>query len=148
MQQLMQQATQCGLLLALVLSGPTLAQTAFLDKREFSAKSGLVRIKLGVSHSRQEPVELSVRLKGAGKNAETPGEIISEGVSITPSRFKLPPNKVRRLLISFQSTATTRTPYFACVIYQPPVERMDRNGLAGGSMLLATESCSRFWVIP
>lgn len=136
------------LLLALVLSGPVHAQTAFLEKREFSTKSGVVKIKLGVSHARQEAVELSVRLKGAGKDAETPGAVITEGVSIVPSRFRLPPNKVRRLLISFQNTATTRTPYFACVIYQPPIERMERVGVAGGSMLLATESCSRFWVIP
>jgi hypothetical protein len=125
-----------------------MAQTAYLDRREFNARNGIVRVKIGVSHSRQTAAELSVRLRGAGKTPESPGPVIEEGVSIVPSQFKLPPNKVRRLLISFQNTATTRTPYFACVIYQPPVERMDRNAGASGSMLLATESCSRFWVSP
>ena len=137
-----------ALLIALLLSGPAFAQTAFLEKRDFVAKNGIVRVKLGVSHTRQEAIELTVRLKAAGKDAETPGAIIQEGVSIVPSQFRLPPDKIRRLLITFHSTATTRTPYFACVIYQPPVERKDSSGPAGGSMLLATESCSRFWVNP
>jgi len=136
------------LLIAVLWSGHANAQTAFLDKRDYSAKNGVVRVKIGVSHSRKEAVELSVRLKAPGKNPETPGPVISEGVTITPSQFKIPPNKVRKTLISFNTTATTRTPYFACVVYQPPVERMDRGGPAGGSMLLATESCSRFWVNP
>lgn len=136
------------LLLAILLSAPAMAQTAYLDRRDFNTRNGVVRVKIGVSHTRQSAAELSVRLRAAGKSAETPGAVIQEGVSIVPDQFKLPPNKVRRLLITFQNTATTRTPYFACVIYQPPVERMDRNAGASGSMLLATESCSRFWVNP
>jgi hypothetical protein len=136
------------LLIAVLWSGHSYAQTAFLDKREFSAKSGLVRVKLGVSHSRQAAIELSVRLKSAGKNDQTPGTTLEESVSIVPKEFKIPPNKLRKVLISFEPRVTTRTPYFACVVYEPPVERMDRDGRAGGSMLLATESCSRFWVIP
>jgi hypothetical protein len=136
------------LLLAALWSGHANAQTAFLDKREFSAKSGLVRVKLGVTHERQGAVELTVRLKGAGKDDQTPGPILTESVSIVPRAFKIPPNKLRKVLISFEPKVTTRTPYFACVVYQPPVERMDRDGRAGGSMLLATESCSRFWVMP
>ena len=136
------------LLIAVLWSGHSYAQTAFLDKREFSAKSGLVRVKLGVSHSRQAAVELSVRLKGAGQDDQTPGPTLSESVSIVPKEFKIPPNKLRKVLISFEPRVTTRTPYFACVVYEPPVERMDRDGRAGGSMLLATESCSRFWVMP
>lgn len=136
------------LLTAVLWSGHSYAQTAFLDKREFSAKSGLVKVKLGVSHSRQGAVELTVRLKGAGKDDQTPGSILTESVSIVPRAFKIPPNKLRKVLISFEPKVTTRTPYFACVVYQPPVERMDRDGRAGGSMLLATESCSRFWVMP
>ncbi|MEN9496310.1 MAG: hypothetical protein RLZZ137_1350 [Cyanobacteriota bacterium] len=134
--------------LALLLSGQALAQTAFLDQREFSARNGVVRVKLMVSHARQQAAELSVRLKGPGKDRDTPGEILTDGVSIVPRQFKIPPNKARRLMITFPSNVSTRTPYFACVIYQPPVERADRNGSAGGSMLLATESCSRFWVNP
>lgn len=136
------------LLLAVLLSGQAHAQTAFLDKREFSARAGVVRVKLGVSHTRQQAVELSVRLKAAGKDPETPGALISEAVHITPERFKIPPGKVRKVLLSFESNVTTRSPYFACVLYQPPVERNDRAGSTGGSMLLATESCSRFWVVP
>lgn len=136
------------LLIALLLSGPVQAQTAFLEKRDFNAKGGVVRVRLGVSHTRQEAVELSVRLKGPGKDAETPGAVLDTEVSIVPARFRLPPNKVRRVLLTFPSTATTRTPYFACVIYQPPVERKDSGSRSGGSMLLATESCSRFWVSP
>jgi len=136
------------LLLAVLWSGHANAQTAFLDKREFSSKNGIARVKVGVSHSRKQAVELTVRLKAQGKDTETPGAILSEGVTITPSQFKIPPNKVRKTLITFITNATTRTPYFACVVYQPPVERMDRGGPAGGSMLLATESCSRFWVNP
>lgn len=136
------------LLLSLLLPGQALAQTAFLDQREFSARNEIVRVKLMVSHTRQQAAELSVRLKGPGKNAETPGDVISEGVTITPRQFKIPPNKTRRLMITFRSSVATRTPYFACVIYQPPVERADRGNGAAGSMLLATESCSRFWVNP
>lgn len=136
------------LLLAVLWSGHANAQTAFLDKREFSSKNGAVRVKVGVSHSRKESVELTVRLKASGKDAETPGTTLSEGVTITPSKFKIPPKKVRKVLISFHPTNTSRTPYFACVVYQPTVERMERGGPAGGSMLLATESCSRFWVNP
>ena len=136
------------LLVVVMWSGHVNAQTAFLEKRDFSSKNGVVRIKVGVSHSRKESVELTVRLKAQGKDSETPGAIISEGVTITPSQFKIPPNKMRKIMISFIASTTTRTPYFACVIYQPTVERMDRGGPAGGSMLLATESCSRFWVNP
>ena len=136
------------LLLTLLLSGQAHAQTAFLDQREFSASHGLVRVKLRVSHTRPQASELSIRLKGPGKNADTPGDVLTEEVSIVPKEFKIPPNKVRRLMITFRSDVTARTPYFACVIYRPAVERMDRGSTAGGSMLLATESCSRFWVSP
>jgi P pilus assembly chaperone PapD len=136
------------LLAALLWSGQANAQTAFLEKREFSAKSGIAKVKISVSHSRQEAVELTVRLKEAGNNPDTPGDVITEGVTIIPGKFKIPPNKIRKVLISFATNTSSRTPYFACVVYQPPVERMDRGGRAGGSMLLATESCSRFWVMP
>lgn len=137
-----------ALLLAILLSGHANAQTAFLERREFAAKHGIARIKMSVSHTRREAIELSVRVKAAGKDAETPGAIVSEGVSIVPSHFKIPANKIRKLLITLQTDVSQRTPFFACVIYQPPVERMERGGPAGGSMLLATESCSRFWVTP
>lgn len=136
------------LLIAVLWPGHSYAQTAFLDKREFSAKSGLVRVKLGVAHSRQGAVELTVRLKAAGKDDQSPGPILTESVNIVPREFKIPPNKLRNVLISFEPKITTRTPYFACVVYQPSVERKDHDGRAGGSMLLATESCSRFWVMP
>jgi hypothetical protein len=121
-------------LLAVLLSGPAHAQTAFLEKREFSARAGVVRVKLAVSHSRPE--------------AESPGAVLEDGVNITPKQFRIPPGKTRRLMLTFPSTVASRTPYFACVLYQPPVERMERGAAAGGSMLLATESCSRFWVNP
>lgn len=134
--------------LAVLLSGQVHAQTAFLDQREFSARNGVVRVKLAVSHTRSEAVQLTVRLKAAGKDPETPGPVLSEGVRIVPDQFKIPPNKLRKLAITFRSDVAAKTPYFACVIYQPPVERMDRGASAGGSMLLATESCSRFWVVP
>jgi P pilus assembly chaperone PapD len=136
------------LLLAVLSSGHAFAQTAFLEKREFSAKSGTVRVKMAVSHTRKTAAELTVRLKGPGKDESTPGEVVTQDVVIVPSQFKIPPNKVRNLYISFRPELATRTPYFACVLYQPPIERMDRGPQGGGSMLLATESCSRFWVIP
>lgn len=135
------------LLLAVLSSGHAYAQTA-LEKREFTAKSGTVRVKMAVSHTRKTAAELTVRLKGPGKDESTPGAVLTQDVVIVPSQFKIPPNKVRRLSISFRPELATRTPYFACVLYQPPVERMDRGPQAGGSMLLATESCSRFWVVP
>jgi hypothetical protein len=52
--------------LAVLLSGPALAQTAFLERRDYSARGGVVRVKLAVSHNRPAAVELTVRLKGAG----------------------------------------------------------------------------------
>ena len=136
------------LLLAVLWSGPALAQTAFLAKRDYSAKTGSVRVKMTVSQTRKEAVELTVRLKGAGKNDETPGPILVEGVDIVPSEFKIPPGKSRKLTIRFQPDVAKRTPYFACVLYQPLVERPEAGLRTGGSMLLATESCSRFWVTP
>ncbi len=135
------------LLLAVLWSGQVSAQTAFLEQREFRVKSGMVRVKMAVSHTRKSAVELTVRLKGPGKDQETPGPLLSDGVIISPDQFKIPPNKTRKLMISFPAQLSTRTPYFACVLYQPPVERMEV-GRLGGSMLLATESCSRFWVNP
>jgi hypothetical protein len=136
------------LLLAVLSSGHTYAQTAFLEKREFSAKSGTVRVKMAVSHTRNTAAELTVRLKGPGKDETTPGAVLTQDVVIVPSQFKIPPNKLRKLSISFRPILSTRTPYFACVLYQPPVERIESGPQGGGSMLLATESCSRFWVIP
>ncbi len=136
------------LLVAALSSGHAYAQTAFLEKREFSAKSGTVRVKMAVSHTRKTAAELTVRLKGPGKDETTPGAVLTQDVIIVPSQFKIPPNKVRKLSISFRPELATRTPYFACVLYQPPIERIDRGPQGGGSMLLATESCSRFWVIP
>lgn len=136
------------LLIAVLWSGHANAQTAFLDKREFSAKSGRVRVKLGVSHDYKKSVRLTVRLKAAGVDDQTPGSILAESVRIVPEKFKIPRNKFRNVLLTFEPAISTRTPYFVCVIYQPVVERIDRNGRAGGSMLLATESCSRFWVVP
>ena len=91
---------------------------------------------------------MTVRLKGPGKDPESPGPLLVDGVNITPSQFRIPPGKTRRLMLTFPSTVASRTPYFACVLYQPPVESMERGGAAGGSMRLATESCSRFWVNP
>ena len=135
-------------LLAILLSGQANAQTAFLDKREFSARNGLTRVKIGVSHTRQHAVDLTVRLKQAGKDDETPGKIISEGVKISPEHFKIPPGKIRKVTIAFEIGVSQRTPYFACVLYQPQVERKEAGGPTGGSMSLATESCSRFWVVP
>jgi len=103
---------------------------------------------MAVSHTRKTAAELTVRLKGPGKDESTPGAVLTQDVVIVPSKFMIPPSKVRRLIISFRPAIATRTPYFACVLYQPPVERMERGPQGGGSMLLATESCSRFWVIP
>ena len=136
------------LLCAALWSGQASAQTAFLEKREFSARTGTVRVKMAVSHTRKGAVELTVRLKGPGKNEETPGTVLVNDVNIVPSEFKIPPNKTRKLMITFPVQVATRTPYFACVLYQPPIERMEGDGRPGGSMLLATESCSRFWVNP
>ena len=47
-------------------------QTAFLDKREFSNRNGLTRIKVGVSHTRQHAVDLSVRLRQAARDKKHP----------------------------------------------------------------------------
>jgi hypothetical protein len=75
--------------------------------------------------------------------------VLTEGVKLSPSSFKLVPNKMKRLLLTLTANVTQKTPYFLCALYIPTVERKEQGGGAtSGSALLATESCSRFWLNP
>ena len=140
---------RCLLLLAALWSGQASAQTVFLEKKEFVLRNHVVRVRLQVSHSRSEPVELTVRVKGPTADPTTAGEVLTEGVTISPSTFKLGPNKMRKLTLTLNADVSQPTPYFLCALYIPPVERKQNAGAGtGGTMLLATESCSRFWVKP
>jgi len=106
-------------------------------------------MRFQVSHTRSEPVELTVRVKGPTADPTKAGEVLTEGVTISPSTFKLAPNKMKKLTLTLNADVNQPTPYFLCAIYIPPVERMaNRGGTTGSTMLLATESCSRFWVKP
>jgi len=140
---------RCFLLLAVLWSGQVSAQTVFLDKKEFAVRNQTARVKLQVSHARSEPVTLTVRVKGPTSDPTKAGEVLKEGVEISPSSFKLAPNKMKKLTFTLTTNATQKTPYFLCALYIPPVERKEGpGGVTSGSALLATESCSRFWVIP
>ena len=138
------------LLLAVLWSGQATAQTVYLDKKEFAVRNQIARVKLQVSHARSEPVVLTVRVKGPSIDPTKPGAVLTEGVAISPSSFKLTPNKMKKLMLTLSTSVTTRTPYFLCALYDPSVERKETSSASGtsGSMLLATESCSRFWVAP
>jgi len=140
---------RCFLLLALLWSGQVSAQTVYLEKKEFALRNQTARIKFQVSHSRSEPVNITVRVKGPSSDPTKPGAVLTEGVRLTPSSFKLAPNKMKKLLLTLTSTASAKTPYFLCALYIPPVERKEQGGGAtSGFALLATESCSRFWHVP
>ena len=77
------------------------------------------------------------------------GEVLTEGVVISPSSFNLAPNKMKKLTLSLTTNVTQKTPFFICALYIPPVERKEGpGGATSGSALLATESCSHFWVTP
>jgi P pilus assembly chaperone PapD len=139
----------CFLLLAVLWSGQVSAQTVFLDKKDYAVRNQTARIKFQVSHSRSEPVSLTVRVKGPTSDPTKAGEVLTEGVVISPSSFKLAPNKMKKLALSLTTNITQKTPYFLCALYIPPVERKEaQGGATSGSALLATESCSRFWVTP
>ena len=140
---------RCFLLLAVLWSGQVSAQTVFLDKKDYAVRNQTARIKFQVSHSRSKPVSLTVRVKGPTSDPTKAGEVLTEGVVISPSSFKLAPNKMKKLALSLTTNVTQKTPYFLCALYIPPVERKEaQGGVTSGSALLATESCSRFWVTP
>ncbi len=140
---------RCLLLIAVLWSGQASAQTVYLDKKEFPLRNQTARIKFQVSHSRSEPVNITVRVKGPTSDPTKAGEVLTEGVQLSPSSFKLVPNKMKKLMMTLTSSATQKTPYFLCALYIPPVERKEQSGGAtSGSALLATESCSRFWLNP
>lgn len=140
---------RCLLLIAVLWSGQVSAQTVYLDKKEFSLRNQTARIKFQVSHSRSEPVTITVRVKGPTSDPTKAGEVLTEGVKLSPSSFKLVPNKMKKLLLTLTTNVTQKTPYFLCALYIPPVERKEQGGgAASGSALLATESCSRFWLNP
>lgn len=137
------------LLIAVLWSGQVTAQTVYLEKKEFKLRNQTARIKFQVSHSRSEPVNITVRVKGPTSDPTRAGEVLTEGVQLSPASFKLVPNKMKKLLLTLTSNATQKTPYFLCALYIPPVERKEQSGGAtSGSALLATESCSRFWLSP
>jgi P pilus assembly chaperone PapD len=138
------------LLLAVLWSGQASAQTVYLDKKEYSVRNQVARVKLKVSHSRTEPIMITVRVKGPSDEPTKAGPVLSEGVTLMPASFKLPPNKMKKLVLTLKTTVTQKTPYFVCALYIPPVERKEgqAGGSTSGSALLATESCSRFWVNP
>jgi P pilus assembly chaperone PapD len=139
---------RCLLLLALLWSGQVSAQTVYLEKKEFALRNQTARIKFQVSHSRSEPVNITVNVKGPSSDPTKPLSTLTEGVRLTPSSFKLVPNKMKKLLLTLTSTASQKTPYFLCSLYIPPVERKEQGaGGTSGFALLATESCSRFWLI-
>lgn len=140
---------RCFLLLAVLWSGQVSAQTVYLEKKEFPLRNQSARIKFQVSHSRSEPVSITVRVKGPTSDPTQAGEVLTEGVKLSPSSFKLVPNKMKKLMLTLTANATQKTPYFLCALYIPPVERKEQaGGVTSGSALLATESCSRFWLIP
>ena len=141
---------RCFLLLAVLWSGQLSAQTVYLDKKEYALRHQTARIKFQVSHSRSEPVNITVRVKGPTSDPTKAGEVLSEGVKLAPSSFKLVPNKMKKLLLTLTANVTQKTPYFLCALYIPIVERKEgqSGGATSGSALLATESCSRFWLIP
>jgi P pilus assembly chaperone PapD len=141
---------RCLLLLAVLWSGQVSAQTVYLEKKEYAARNQTARVKLQVSHSRSEPVNITVRVKGPTSDPTKAGEVLSEGVTLMPSSFKLAPNKMKKLMLTLATNVTQKTPYFVCALYIPPVERKEGQGggSTSGSALLATESCSRFWVTP
>ena len=140
---------RCFLLFAVLWSGQVSAQTVYLDKKEFAVRNQTARVKFQVSHSRSEPVNITVRVKGPTSDPTKAGEVLSEGVALTPSSFKLAPNKMKKLMLTLTANVTQKTPYFLCALYIPPVERKEgAGGATSGSALLATESCSRFWLNP
>lgn len=141
---------RCFLLLAVLWSGQLSAQTVYLDKKEFALRNQTARIKFQVSHSRSEPVNITVRVKGPTSDPTKAGEVLTEGVTLMPASFKLVPNKMKKLLLTLTTNVTQKTPYFLCALYIPPVERKEGQGggATSGSALLATESCSRFWLSP
>lgn len=140
---------RCFLLFAVLWSGQVSAQTVYLDKKEFAVRNQTARVKFQVSHSRSEPVNITVRVKGPTSDPTKAGEVLSEGVTLTPSSFKLAPNKMKKLMLTLTANVTQKTPYFLCALYIPPVERKEgAGGATSGSALLATESCSRFWLNP
>ena len=126
------------------------AQTVYLDKKEFALRNQTARIKFQVSHSRSEPVNITVRVKGPTSDPTKAGEVLTEGVQLMPASFKPVPNKMNKLLLTLTSNVSEKTPYFLCALYIPPVERKEGQGggATSGSALLATESCSRFWLTP
>ena len=137
------------LLLAVLWSGQVIAQTVYLEKKEFALRNQTARIKFQVSHSRSEPVNITVRVKGPTSDPTTAGEVLTEGVHLSPESFKLVPNKMKKLMLTLKANVTQKTPYFLCALYIPPVERKEQaGGATSGSALLATESCSRFWLNP
>ena len=141
---------RCFLLIAVLWSGQVSAQTVYLEKKEFALRNQAARIKFQVSHSRSEAVNITVRVKGPTSDPTKAGEVLTEGVQLTPASFKLVPNKMKRLMLTLTSNVTEKTPYFLCALYIPPVERKEGQGggATSGSALLATESCSRFWLTP
>jgi P pilus assembly chaperone PapD len=141
---------RCFLLVAVLWSGQVSAQTVYLDKKEFALRNQTARIKFQVSHSRSEPVNITVRVKGPTSDPTKAGEVLTEGVQLMPASFKLVPNKMKKLLLTLTSNVSEKTPYFLCALYIPPVERKEGQGggATSGSALLATESCSRFWLTP
>jgi hypothetical protein len=89
-------------------------------------------------------------VKGPTSDPTKAGEVLSEGVKLSPSSFKLSSNKMKKLMLTLTANVTPKTPYFLCALYIPPVERKEgvSGGATSGSALLATESCSRFWLNP
>ena len=138
------------LLCAVLWSGQVSAQTDYLDKKEFAVRNETARVKFQVSHSRSEPVDITVRVKGPTSDPTKAGEVLTEGVKLMPSSFKLAPNKMKKLMLTLTTKVTQKTPYFLCALYIPIVERKEggAGGGTSGSALLATESCSRFWLNP
>jgi hypothetical protein len=56
---------------------------------------------------------------------------------------------MKKLTLSLTTNVTQKTPFVLCALYIPLVERKEGpGGPPSGSALLATESCSRFWVTP
>jgi P pilus assembly chaperone PapD len=129
---------RCFLLLAVLWSGKVTAQTVFLDKKEYAVRNQTARVKLQVSHSRSEPVSLSVRVKGPTSDPTKAGEVLTERDEISPSSFKLAPNKMKKLILTLTTNVTQKTPFLLCALYIPPVERKEGPGGATScSALLA-----------
>ena len=69
------------LLCAVLWSGQVSAQTVYLDKKEFAVRNETARVKFQVSHSRSEPVDITVRVKGPTSDPTKAGDAVVDAIN-------------------------------------------------------------------